>query len=497
MSGASTLKALLEGHARVAQDQDRPICGISSHAQTLRAGEVFFALSGHLAHGLDHLASAIDRGCVAVVWEPARPGRQSPRTQPRPGLPVPLFAVEGLSDKLGELAARFYDDPSADMTLVGVTGTNGKTSCVDLIAQALHGRGERVATVGTLGSGMYGDLAAAERTTPDAIALQQRLAELNELGAQTVAMEVSSHALAQSRTAGIQFDVAAFTNLTRDHLDYHGSMRAYGEAKARLFETPSLEYAVVNVDDDFGRRLAARLPRRVRLIGYGMNRAAVCGSNLTLSAHGIAMDVATPWGEGRLESALLGRFNAYNLLAVTASLGCLGWRMSAIEKAVTGLAPVPGRMSSLGGNAHQPLIVIDYAHTPDALEQVLQELSQHDAGSLICVFGCGGERDRGKRPQMGATAERYADRLIVTDDNPRGEDGDAIVGEILAGLAQPRRAEVIRDRAQAIAYAVGNARPGDIVLVAGKGHEAYQDTAHGRRDFDDAEVAREALGQGK
>ena len=493
MSDTLTLRGLLKGYATVGTNEDRPVCGLSSHAQTLRAGEVFVALAGHLAHGLDHLAVAVDRGCVAALWEPTPPGRVEPRVMPQPGLPVPVIEVPRLSEHLGEIASRYYGDPSADLTVVGVTGTNGKTSCVDLIAQALHGRGERVATMGTLGSGMYGELAAAERTTPDAITVQRELRSALDQNASTMAMEVSSHALAQSRVGGVRFDVAALTNLSRDHLDYHGSMAAYGAAKEKLFQTPSLEYAVVNVDDDFGRDMASRLPCHVRLVGYGMDRAAVSGSNLQLSARGLEMDVSTPWGHSHLSSGLLGRFNAYNLLAVAASLGCLGWSLPQVEAAVTQLAPVPGRMSSLGGTARQPLIVVDYAHTPDALEQVLVELSEHGSGRLVCVFGCGGERDRGKRPLMGRIAEQHADRLVITDDNPRGEDGDAIVQEILQGLEQPRRVEVIRDRGQAIAYAISNARPGDIVLVAGKGHEAYQETAHGRRPFSDVDVALAAL----
>ncbi len=489
-----TLRELLAGYANVPSSMDRPVCGVSSRAQELRAGEVFFALAGQVAHGLDFLSVAVDRGCVAVVWEPPRGDQQAPRTEPRDGMPVPMIELPELSAKLGHIAARFFGDASAELKVVGVTGTNGKTSCVDLIAQALHGNGESVATLGTLGSGLYGDLASAERTTPDAISVQQAMHSAVAKGAKTIAMEVSSHALDQSRTAGVRFDVAAFTNLSRDHLDYHGSMEQYGAAKEKLFHTPSLEFAVVNVDDEFGREMAARLPKSVRLVAYGMERAAVCGRRLQLSARGLEMDVATPWGDAHLSSRLLGRFNAYNLLAVTASLGCLGWAPERIERAVAQLTPVPGRMSSLGGNARQPLIVVDYAHTPDALDQVLKELSEHGQGQLICVFGCGGERDRGKRPLMGRVAERYAQRLVVTDDNPRGEDGDAIVAEILAGLAQPRRAEVVRDRAQAIAYAISHARAGDIVLVAGKGHETYQETAEGRRDFSDIETVRRALG---
>jgi len=308
-------------------------------------------------------------------------------------------------------------------------------------------------------------------------------------------MEVSSHALDQGRVNAVEFDVAVFTNLTRDHLDYHGTMDAYGAAKARLFAWPGLRAAIVNVDDAFGRELAASMRDDITLLRYGIDNAAtgVVARNVRAGASGLSFRLVTPWGEGDVGTPLLGRFNVSNLLAVASTLGALGFDFAAIVAALAQLEPVAGRMSRLGGVDTLPLVVVDYAHTPDALEQALTTLRAHCAGALVCVFGCGGERDAGKRPQMGAIAEALADRVVVTDDNPRGEDGDAIVAQILAGFAHPERARVERDRGAAIAFAVAQARADDVVLIAGKGHEPYQEVAGVRRPFDDIEVARAAL----
>jgi UDP-N-acetylmuramoyl-L-alanyl-D-glutamate--2,6-diaminopimelate ligase len=405
-----------------------------------------------------------------------------------------LIWVDGLREQVGEIAARFFGRPSAALHVIGVTGTNGKTSIVQLLANALALLGQRAATIGTLGAGLVGALRAGERTTPDVISVQALLAEFRDAGASHVAMEVSSHALEQGRVNAVDFNVAVFTNLTRDHLDYHGTMAAYGAAKAKLFACPGLRSAVINVDDAFGRELAARLPDDVRGLRYAIDaQAEVRASGVTTSGAGLAFMLHTPWGEGAIESSLLGRFNVYNLMAVAGGLGALGYTFAQIQNALTQLRPVAGRMNRLGGSARAPLVVIDYAHTPDALEQALTSLRAHCAGRLVCVFGCGGERDKGKRPQMGAIAERLADRLIVTDDNPRGEDGSAIVKQIVAGLARPERATVERDRAAAIAFALRAAQPGDVVLIAGKGHESYQEIAGRKLPFDDLDIARRAL----
>ncbi|MEO8958382.1 MAG: UDP-N-acetylmuramoyl-L-alanyl-D-glutamate--2,6-diaminopimelate ligase [Rudaea sp.] len=407
----------------------------------------------------------------------------------------PIVWIDGLREQVGEIAARFFDHPSAALQVIGVTGTNGKTSTVQLLACALQLLGARAATIGTLGAGLVGEIVAAQRTTPDAVSVHALLAQFRDAGASHVAMEVSSHALDQGRVNGVDFDVAVFTNLSRDHLDYHGSMQAYGAAKAKLFAWPGLRCAVIDSDDAFGRELSANLPAGVRRLRYALDDtyAEITAANVHSDGNGLTFVLRTPWGEGNVHSSLLGRFNIYNLLGVAGCLGTLGYDFAQIPDVLSRLQPVSGRMSRLGGNATTPLIVIDYAHTPDALEQALENLRNHCAGQLICVFGCGGERDQGKRPLMGEIAERLADWIIVTDDNPRAENGDVIVAQIVAGLKRPKNASIQRDRAAAIATAVRAAGPGDVVLIAGKGHEPYQEVAGIKHAFDDIKVAQNAL----
>lgn len=467
---------------------DIVVSGLALDSRQVRPGDAFFALRGTREHGITFAQGAVARGARVVLAEaPA---------DDVPPMDVPVLWVDGLHGKVGEIAARFFDRPSESLHVIGVTGTNGKTSTVQLLAQALEHLGHRAATIGTLGAGLHGRISEGERTTPDAINVQGLLASFRDDGATHVAMEVSSHALEQGRVAAVAFEVAAFTNLTRDHLDYHGSMEAYGEAKAKLFAWPTLHAAAINVDDAFGRSLAQRLPatvRALRLSAEGDAGADIRAVNVATSAEGLAFELQTPWGTHAIRSSLLGRFNVANLLVVVACLGAMGEPFERMVEAVEVLQPINGRMNRLGGVAGLPLVVVDYAHTPDALEQALAALRAHCDGRLICVFGCGGERDAGKRPQMGAIAERLADQIIITDDNPRGEDGDVIVAQIVAGLQQPKAATVQRDRAEAIDQALSLAQAGDVVLIAGKGHETYQEGAHGKRPFDDLAVARQAL----
>ncbi|MHA6205220.1 UDP-N-acetylmuramoyl-L-alanyl-D-glutamate--2,6-diaminopimelate ligase [Dyella soli] len=485
---SARLDQLLKGLADTPGVGDIVVSGLTLDSRQARPGDAFFALRGTRAHGIAFAQGAVARGARVVLAE-APPAEFD-------GLDVPVLWVDGLHGKVGEIASRFFGRPSESLRVIGVTGTNGKTSTVQLLAQALEHLGHRAATIGTLGAGLHGRISEGERTTPDAINVQGLLASFREEGATHVAMEVSSHALEQGRVAAVAFEVAAFTNLTRDHLDYHGTMEAYGAAKARLFAWPSLQAAAINVDDAFGRELAARLPdgvRALRLSAEGDAAADVRAVDVATSADGLAFELHTPWGAHAIRSRLLGRFNVANLLAVVACLGALGESFGRIVAAIESLQPINGRMNRLGGAAGLPLVVVDYAHTPDALEQALTALRAHCEGRLVCVFGCGGERDAGKRPQMGAIAERLADAIIVTDDNPRGEDGDAIVAQIVAGLRQPGEAVIERDRAEAIHRALASARAGDVVLIAGKGHETYQEGATGKRPFDDLAVARQAL----
>jgi UDP-N-acetylmuramoyl-L-alanyl-D-glutamate--2,6-diaminopimelate ligase len=478
------LDDLLRGIAAPSSD-GIVVSGLTQDSHAVRAGDAFVALAGAKHHGIEFAPQAVERGAAIILAEPPIPDSR---------FPIPVIRVDDLRSHLGEIATRFFDDPSAAMTVVGVTGTSGKTSTVQLLAQAFTQLGKRAATIGTLGAGLHGELHAGERTTPDVIRVHGLMAEFRDAGATDVAMEVSSHALDQHRVDGIHFDVAVFTNLTRDHLDYHGTMEAYGAAKAKLFAWPGLCAAVINVDDTFGRELATRIPAGVQTVRCGIDNADadVRANDVRTHSDGIDFQLVTPWGEAAVHSALLGRFNVANLLAVAGVLGALEVPFAQIRAALQALQPINGRMNRIGGGA-LPLVVVDYSHKPDALEQVLAALRAHCDGRLVCVFGCGGERDAGKRPIMGAIAERMADVVIVTDDNPRGEDGDAIVAQIVAGMRAPERATIERDRARAIDIAIAQANAGDVVLVAGKGHETYQEVGGAKHRFDDLQVARATL----
>ena len=468
---------------------DLRITGLVMDSREVKPGDAFVAIAGFGAHGLKFVDQARAQGAVAILFEPPAPV----------DLPAPpdAIAVPNLRARLGELADRFHGRVTEAMTMVGVTGTNGKTSTVQLLAQAWTLRGIRCGTIGTLGMGLYGQVQPTGFTTPLVLKLHDLLAQLHEQGAQAVAMEVSSHALDQGRADGVHFDVAVFTNLTRDHLDYHGDMETYGAAKSRLFAWPGLKAAAINLDDDYGRRLHAQVPASVKPVGISARGAAgatLRADALRLDSAGIAFELMAGSEAHAVRSPLLGRFNVDNLLAVAGVLYALGDPVEEIASTLSQLQPIHGRMNRLGGDGIKPLVVIDYAHTPDALEQALKSLRAHAQARLICVFGCGGERDRGKRPQMAAIAEANADVVIVTDDNPRAEDGDRIVADILAGFANAETVIVQRDRAAAIARAIGEAGPNDIVLVAGKGHEPYQEINGVQYPFDDTEVARSRLG---
>jgi UDP-N-acetylmuramoyl-L-alanyl-D-glutamate--2,6-diaminopimelate ligase len=467
------------------------VSGLVLDSRDVQPGDAFVAIAGFGMHGLLFTEQARAAGASAILFEPPTPT----------DIPAPAdaIAVPGLRARMGAMADEFHGRPSHAMTMVGVTGTSGKTSTVQLLAQALTLLGTRSGTIGTLGAGLHGAAVATGFTTPLVLQMHALLAQLRDAGAQAVAMEVSSHALDQGRVDAVHYDIAVFTNLTRDHLDYHGDMASYGAAKARLFSRPGLRAAVVNIDDAFGRGLLAALPDGVRGIGTSSQgaQADVRAENVAPGAAGLAFDLVLGDERRSIASPLLGRFNVDNLVAVAAVLHALGEGADAIAKVLPQLQPIPGRMNRLGGQMpdgrRQPLVVIDYSHKPDALQQALASLRGHLDGRLACVFGCGGERDRGKRPQMAAIAEAAADSVIVTDDNPRGEDGDAIVADIMAGFAHPAKIVVELDRRTAIERAIDAAGPGDIVLVAGKGHETYQDVGGVKHPFDDAAVARAAL----
>ena len=463
---------------------------ITTDSRDVREGDAFAAYPGTRHDGRAFIADAIARGAGAVLWEIHGFNWNN-------AWRLPNLHIENLKAKVGMIADFIYGHPSRDLWMVGVTGTNGKTSCAHWIATGLDSTGRRSAVLGTLGNGLVGSLSPASNTTPDAALLHETLAALKTAGAEAVAMEVSSHGLEQGRVNGIAFDVALFTNLSRDHLDYHGTMGAYGAAKAKLLAWPGLRVAVINADDPFGQSLveSARAKGR-KVLTYGFGAADIGGARLTPSAAGLAFHVETPWGKGDVETGLVGAFNASNLLGV---LGVLLVSGVGFEQALEFLSHVeapPGRMQRSGGG-HAPLVVVDYAHTPDALEKVLTALRPAVAsgGELVCVFGCGGERDRGKRPEMGRVAAQIADRVIITSDNPRSESPEAIASEIVHGIRETgnRRYGVQLDRAAAIAGAIGRAHVGDVIVLAGKGHEPYQETAGERAPFLDWDHATRAL----
>jgi UDP-N-acetylmuramyl-tripeptide synthetase len=463
---------------------------ITTDSRRVEAGVAFAAYPGTHADGRAFVPDAIARGASAVLWEAT--GFSWDR-----GWQVPHLPIEALRERLGSIADFLYGHPSRSLWMVGVTGTNGKTSSAQWIAQALDACGRRAAVLGTLGNGLVGAVAPASHTTPDAAVLHELLQQFKAAGATSVAMEVSSHGLDQGRVNAVKFDVALFTNLSRDHLDYHHTMAAYGQAKARLFTWPGLRTAVINADDAFGQSLidSART-RGARLLTYGVATADVVATSMAMTADGISLSVNTPWGKTAVEVPVVGMFNAQNLLGVLAVLLASDVPIDIATAALGRLQPPEGRMQRLGG-AGLPLVVVDYAHTPDALEKALSALQPAlgPAGEIVCVFGCGGDRDPGKRAEMGHIAARLAHRVVVTSDNPRSEDPAAIANAVARGVRDEgnRRWTIEIDRREAIRGAVMAAKPGDIVLVAGKGHETYQERDGTRIPFSDVAEARGAL----
>ena len=463
---------------------------ITADSRQVRSGDAFAALPGTNADGRNFIADALAQGAGAVLWEPQ--GFSWNRDWIAPHLPI-----ENLRAKVGVIADFIFGSPSQALWVVGVTGTNGKTSCTHWIAQCLDRCGRHAAIAGTLGNGLVGALEPATQTTPDAAQLHEMLARYKAAGARSIAIEVSSHGLDQGRVNGVAFDVALFTNLSRDHLDYHGTMAAYGAAKAKLFSWPGLHAQVINADDTFGQSLAdAARARGQKVLTYGLANADVAATGIANVSRGIALSVATPWGRGDLATGLVGAFNASNVLGCLAVLLASDVTLADALAALATMEPPPGRMQRLGGG-NEPLVIVDYAHSPDALEKVLTALKPAvmEGGELVCVFGCGGDRDAGKRPEMGRVASTLADRVIVTSDNPRSEDPAAIASAIVHGIrdTRNRRWVVDLDRRTAINAGIAGANVGDVVLIAGKGHEDYQDANGVRTHFSDIEVAAAAL----
>ena len=465
---------------------------VTASSRDARRGFVFLAYPGAARDGREFIADAIARGVSAVLFDPHAFVWDT-------NWKVPHLGVPDLKAHASQISGHVYGHPAEALWMIGVTGTNGKTSVALWIAQALQSIGRQTAVIGTIGHGRVGELKPTDNTTPDAVTLQRILRDYTRDGATACAMEVSSHGLDQGRVADVKYDIAVFTNLTRDHLDYHGTMEAYGEAKAKLFSMRGVKHAVINVDDPFGATLAARLAYEsgmqlirtsVRQNGVVANLAA---KNIAVSSAGVTFEVAGEFGSAHVDSAILGAFNVGNLLQVLGALLASGISLVDAAEIVGKLPPVPGRMQTLRETG-KPLVVVDYAHTPDALEKALSTLAAivPENGRLISVFGCGGDRDRGKRPLMGAIAARYADLSIVTSDNPRRENPLAIIADIEEGMRNMAH-RAVADRHQAIYESLNDAHASDIVMIAGKGHEEYQIIGETKHHFSDIEVAAEAL----
>jgi UDP-N-acetylmuramoyl-L-alanyl-D-glutamate--2,6-diaminopimelate ligase len=468
------LSELLKGFAEVQKDQDCLIGALQLSSQRVQHGEMFIALPGLTTDGREYIDQVLAKGVSAVLFESLETDREDGFFNG-----VPVIGVHNLKEKIGVISSRYYGDPSRHLKVIGITGTNGKTTTAYLVAQALEVIGVHCGYSGTIGSGFVGNLVYSDLTTMDAISMHRQLSEFLANQAGAVSMEVSSHGLDQGRANGVDFDIAVFTNLSRDHLDYHKTMTRYGDAKQKLFEFSSLKKAVINTDDAFGRSLWTYCNQKRNspaggpdCISYGLSSGDLQAIELQADAQGIQFKLQYGADTHVIHSKLLGEVNAPNVLATIGCLLALGYELPVITQVISGLGPPPGRMEVFRNLPDQPAVVVDYAHTPDALERALKSLRALSSGKLVVVFGCGGDRDQGKRPEMGKVAESIADRVILTDDNPRTEPADQIIDQIKAGLIRP--ATVIHDRKHAVTEAISSSGANDFILLAGKGHEESQ-----------------------
>ena len=501
-----SLETLVEGFSTDTLNSTVSVSGITIDSRLVKQGDCFVALKGTQTDGAHYIEQAIGAGAVAVLVD-----AQSELSVDQSRLSVPVIGINQLSSRLSEIAGRFYGNPSHDMDVVAFTGTNGKTTCSLLYAQLLAkatllGERQKSAYIGTTGYGVAESqsLNASDQpfktkrsgdvqlTTPDAVSVQRIMAELAMSGTQSVALEASSHSLVQCRLQSIAIAIAVFTNLSRDHLDYHPDLKSYAAAKARLFELPSVQTAIINLDDPVGVEIAANLRPEMQLITFSLDNqvADIHCRQMDLDASGIRAQLVTPWGEGEITSSLIGGFNLSNLLAVIAVACARGVNLENCLQLLPELEAAPGRMQSMSANA-EPQVIIDYAHTPDALEKALQAIKPYCLGQLWLVFGCGGNRDKGKRIEMGKIANQFADRIIVTNDNPRFEQPEQIAEQILQGIDGDVTVEL--DRRRAISTSILQAESQDIILIAGKGHEDYQIIGGTRLPFSDQQEALIAL----
>jgi len=493
-----SLKRLLHGLTDAQIHPDVEVTGLSDDSRSVCAGDLFIAREGYRTSGSLYIEDALRAGAAAVVVETG--GKYSGANTG-----VPIIPVTGLKLKTGIIATRFYGDPSTEIPVVGVTGTNGKTTVSYIIARVLDSlRSGKSGLIGTLGFGQSGHLTTNLNTTPGAIQLQHILRGMRDESINSIVMEVSSQGLDQGRVSGTRFHTAVFTNLTEEHLDYHGDMVTYASAKKQLFLTPGLKHAVINTDDPYGLQLSREVGDKLHVIEYGLedkphgerrDHEYLSGVIIENNLDQLRLEISSPWGNGQIEIYAGGRFNAYNSLAGLAVLHILGVDFDRAMRELSFTFPIPGRIETFRGRGNFA-VVVDYAHTPDALENVLHTLREVCKGRLVCVFGCGGDRDRDKRPRMGGIAAHYSDMVILTNDNPRSEQPEAIIDDILAGIENRDNVTVQPDRAEAITRAISCAQSGDIVLIAGKGHETYQEIGNHRFPFNDRQLVRNLLGEG-
>jgi UDP-N-acetylmuramoyl-L-alanyl-D-glutamate--2,6-diaminopimelate ligase len=483
------LSKWLQTEIAIPTSVDTLIKGITQDSRRVTAGFAFVSLPGkeQTAHQLD----AIQRGASVIVIESETENKIEVINQ------IVYVHVKNLHEKIGDLAACFYDYPAKQLRIMGVTGTNGKTSCSQFIAQLLEANGVRCAIIGTLGCGFYGQLTDTGFTTPDVITLQGILRQFVDEGAKAVAMEVSSHSIHQDRIHGIEFEMGLFTNLTQDHLDYHGDMETYANVKYSFLAGAQTKHVIINADDEYGAAWIKTLIGHKPVYAYTLHESknsphvpTAYVDQLTLTADGIKAMTHTPWGEGWMEAPVVGQFNVSNILLSVMAVCAFGIPLSAVLEALAAIKPVPGRMQRVAAPS-KPLCVVDYAHTPDALDKALSALKGHMRGKLVCVFGCGGDRDQSKRPLMAAVAEQWADKVIVTSDNPRHEKPEAIAEAIMQGFLHRDQVLVELDRSKAIEKSIQWATKDDCILIAGKGAEQYQQIGDLKIPFDDVKKVME------
>lgn len=478
------LKELLPDEANL---PELIVQGITGDSRNLKPGDLFVAVPGIHVDGRKFIGEADRKRAVGVLCEPPAPVSDTS---------IPVIEIDNLKLRTGAIASLYFGEPSRELVVVAITGTNGKTSCSHFIAEALSYLNLKCGVIGTLGYGVPGELDESFMTTPDAIDLQRYLASIVDKNCEVVTLEASSHGLDQGRLNGTEIDTAIFTNITRDHLDYHESFQSYQNSKKKLFTRNELKTAIINLDDGFGEVLKKAVSKDVDVYTTSIHNADadVTCRNIVLDGRGMSFQLVSPWGKAAVQSRLMGEFNVSNLATTAALLGSRGYRLEDIVAAISDISAVKGRLEVLRYD-RQAKVVIDYAHTPDALEKALQATRQHCTGDLWCVFGCGGDRDKGKRPEMGEVASRLAEHVVITDDNPRSESSLAIANDIFKGVISGSDVEVETDRRKAIGRVLGQAESGDVVLVAGKGHEEYQEVMGERLAFSDHEVVREFFGR--